>query len=168
MTASGGKSYTWGSAANWAGGIVPDAPGDTAALGAVAGGGTATISLNAAELVGGLTFSPGAGGRYVVNGGGIDALQMATTGGSASIAVNSGSAAINAPVVLNDNVNVTAASGTSLTISGSISQGNNSSGLTLSGGGNLTLSGVNTYTGGTTLNGGTLTVANAAALPKAA
>ena len=129
------------------------------------GGGTATITLGAAETLSSLTFSPGAGGSYVLSGSGADSLQLANGGNSASISVVSGSDAINAPVVLDNNLNVTAASGTSLTISGAISQSGGSRGLTLSGGGSLTLSGSDSYTGGTTISGGTLTVATPAALP---
>ena len=101
---------------------------------------------------------------YTLAQGSGGTLQLANGGSSASISITSGSDAINAPVVLDDNVNVTAASGTSLTISGAISQSGGSYGLTLSGGGSLTLSGANTYTGGTTVSGGTLDIAAPSAL----
>ena len=67
--------------------------------------------------------------------------------------------------MLESNANVAAASGTSLTISGAISESGGSAGLTFSGGGSVTLSGSDTYTGGTTINGATLTLSTAAALP---
>ena len=60
-TAAGGGAYSWDSSGNWQGGVVPNAVGDTALLGAVAGGGTATITLDAAETLSSLGFSPGAG-----------------------------------------------------------------------------------------------------------
>ncbi len=69
------------------------------------------------------------------------------------------------PVVLGNNLAVSATAGSSLTISGPVSQANAGTSVTLTGGGTLILSGSNTYTGGTTISGGTLEVANAAALP---
>ena len=122
------------------------------------GSGTATISLGSTQTVSGLTFSPAAGGSYVLSGGG-NLLQLANSS-SASISVTVGSNAISAPVVLENNVNVTAAGGSGLTISGAIGQSGGSEALTLSGSGSLTLSGSDSYTGGTTVNGGTLAVNN--------
>ena len=52
-----------------------------------------------------------------------------------------------------------------LTVSGDIGQSGGSFGLNVSGGGILTLSGIDSYTGGTTVSGGTLVLANASALP---
>ena len=52
-----------------------------------------------------------------------------------------------------------------MTISAPVNQANAGTSVTLTGGGTLILSGSNTYTGGTTISGGTLEVANAAALP---
>jgi autotransporter-associated beta strand protein len=129
------------------------------------GSGTATITLDAARTVSGLTFSPAAGGSYVLGGSGGNSLQFANSGSSASISVASGASAINAPVVLCDNVNVAAAGGTSLAISGPISQSGGSHGLTLSGGGSLALSGSDTYTGGTFVSDGLLVVNNSRAIP---
>ena len=88
-------------------------------------------------------------------------LQLANGGSAATISTTGGSDAINAPVVLESNVNVTVASGASLTISGAISQSGGGQGLTFSGGGSLTLSGSNSYSGGTTISGGTLAMTSA-------
>ena len=160
-SASGGGA--WSAGGNWQGGAAPNAVGDTALLGAAVGDNTATITLAAAETLSSLSFSPAAGGSYVLNGGG--ALQLAAGGGSASVSISSGAASINAPVVLESNASVTAANGASLTISGGISQGGGSAGLTFSGGGSLTLSGSDSYVGGTTIDGGALVAAAASALP---
>ena len=161
-SAAGSGTFSWGTSGNWQGGIAPNAVGDTALFGTAVGSGTATITLGSAQTVSGLTFSPGAGGSYALSGSGGNSLQLANGGSSASISVTAGSNAINAPVVLENNVNVTAASGSGLTISGAIGQSGGSQALTLSGSGSLTLSGNDSYTGGTTVNGGTLAVDNTA------
>jgi autotransporter-associated beta strand protein len=165
---SGGGTFIWGTGSNWQGGVAPGAAGDTddtAVLGVAVGSGTATITLGASQTLSSLTFSPAAGGSYALSGSGGNSLQLANGGSSASISVDSGSDTINAPVILGDNVNVTAAGGASLTISGSISESGGSHGLTLSGSGSLTISGSNSYSGGTTVNGGTLIVTSAGTLP---
>ena len=151
---------------HWQGGIAPNGAGDTAVLGTVVGSDTATITLSSAQTVSSLTFSPATGGSYVLSGSGGDSLQLAGAGlgSSALISVTSGSDAINAPVVLQNNVNVTAASGTSLTISGPIAETGGTQSLTLSGSGSLTLSGSGGYSGGTTVNGGTLFVTSSSAM----
>ena len=159
-SASGGGTFSWSSGGNWQGGIAPNAVGDTALLGTAVGSGTATITLGSAQTVSGLTFSPATGGSYVL--GGSNSLQLAGGGSSASISVTGGSDAINVPVVLQNNVNVTTATGSGLTISGAIGQSGGSQALTLSGSGSLALSGSDSYSGGTTVNGGTLVVNNTA------
>ena len=67
---------------------------------------------------------------------------------------------LNGPV-LPGSVTVTTASAYSITGGGSIG---GTTGLTMSGGGTLTLSTVNSYTGVTTVNGGTIVINNSAAL----
>jgi autotransporter-associated beta strand protein len=163
-TAAGGGTFSWGSGGNWQSGVVPGASGGAALLGAAVGSGTATITLDAAQSLSSLTFNPGTGGSYTLSGSAGDWLQLANSSSSASISVGSGASAINTPVVLGDDVNVTAAAGTSLLISGPISEGGGSQGLTFSGSGSLALSGTGTYTGGTTVSAGTLIVTSASAL----
>ena len=72
-SASGGGTFSWGAAGNWQGGIAPNAVGDTALFGTAVGSGTATITLGSAQIVSGLTFSPGAGGSYTLSGSGAGA-----------------------------------------------------------------------------------------------
>ncbi len=163
-TAGVGGTFPWDLGGNWQGGVAPDAVGDTAVLGAAVSNGTATITLDAARTVSSLTFSPGTGGSYDLSGSGASSLQLANSGSSASISVASGASAIDAPVVLGDNLNVTAAGGTGLTITGPISEIGGSRSLTLSGGGSLILSGTNTYTGSTIVSAGTLLINSANAL----
>ncbi len=162
--ATGGGSFTWSNAGNWQGGVVPGAAGGAAVFGAAVGSGTATITLDTALTLGSLTFSPGAVGSYILTSSGGSSLQLANSGGSASISVASGSDAINAPIILGDSVNVSVVDGTSLKVLGPISQSGGSDGLTLSGGGSLTLSGTNSYTGGTVVSSGTLVVTSPSAL----
>jgi adhesin/invasin len=162
-TAAGGGTFNWSSGGNWQGNV-PNGVGEVAVLGAAVGSGTATITLNTAQTLGGLAFSPGTGGSYVVNGSGGNSLQLAIDfangASSAWISVAGGSSSISAPVQVDNNVNVTAAGGTSLVISGPISQSGGSQSLTFSGGGRLTLSGTNTYTGGTVVTSGALIATN--------
>ena len=70
-----------------------------------------------------------------------------------------GTHAINAPLVLNDNLTVS--NNGSLTVGGAIVNGaNGPMAITVSGGGLLVLAGGNTYSGNTTISGGTLTLAH--------
>ena len=57
------------------------------------------------------------------------------------------------------------AAGSSLTLSGGIGENSPGMSLTEDGGGLLILSGTNTYTGGTTVDAGTLVLASNTALP---
>ena len=79
--------------------------------------------------------------------------------GTATISDSGGNHTIVAPVILESNLNVSATTGSALAIAGGISETNGSQLLSFSGGGELTLSGTNTYTGGTTVSGGTLDIA---------
>ena len=164
-TPTGGGTFSWGSSGNWQNGVVPGVAGSAALLGATVGSSTATITLSALESLSSLTFSPATGGSYALSASGANSLQLANSGSPALITITNSTSAINAPVVLGDNVNVAAASGTSMVISGNISQTGGSHGVTVSGSGKLTLSGINTYTGGTFVTGGTLLVTASSALP---
>lgn len=70
---------------------------------------------------------------------------------------------ISAPLVLAGNLVVSTSVGDSLDLSGNV--GGEAASLTLSGGGQLILSGSNIYGGGTVVNAGMLYVTNSAALP---
>ena len=164
--AVGGGTFHWGTTSNWQSGIVPGVVGDAALFGGTVGSNPATILLDASRSLSNLTFSAATGGSYTLSGSGGYSLQLANGGNSASITVTSGSSSINAPVVLGDNLNVAAATGTSLSISQPISESGGSHALTLSGGGTLTLSGTkNTFTGGVVVTAGTLNVTTPTAIP---
>ena len=98
---------------------------------------------------------------------GVLTLDSGFAGSTASISVTVGQHTISAPVVLNQGVGIgimTTAAGTGLTISGPISDGGRTNGISLSGGGTLTLAGANTYSGGTLFYGGVLNINSDAAL----
>jgi autotransporter-associated beta strand protein len=91
--------------------------------------------------------------------------------GNAGISVFVGNHSIIAPLVLGPtpgsaNITINITTGNSLTLSGNISEAAGSVGtLTVGGNGTLILSGNNTYTGNTTINGGTLSYTNASLPP---
>ena len=151
-------SGNWSPAGNWTG-DVPNATGAVAAINASTAA-SRTITLDAPQTVGTL-FLGNAGGTtvgYTLNGTGSNTLSLNNSGSGAVIAVTDGTHAVNAPVVLADNLQV-CGSNTGWTLSfgaaGSIAGGYS---LTMSGNGTLILSGQNTYTGATTLTAGVLNV----------
>ena len=95
---------------------------------------------------------------------------MDNTGGTASTAeifVTSGTHAISAPVGLAEALTIVPSAGTTLAISGVISNyyPGVAESLTLAGPGALILSASNTYSGGTTVTSGTLMATTAGAIP---
>ncbi len=149
-------SGNWSSTGNWTGGR-PNAIGVVAAINASTTA-AQTITLDAPETVGTL-FLGNSGGTtvgYTLSGTGSNTLTLNNSGNGAVIAVSDGAHAINAPVVLADNLQVcgdntgwTLSFGTAGIISGTYA-------LNMSGNGTLTLAGQNTYTGVTTLSSGVL------------
>jgi autotransporter-associated beta strand protein len=93
---------------------------------------------------------------YTIAQGSGGTLQFQGAGNSGSLIDANDNLAISAPLSLASNLEVSPASGITVTVSGGII-GNGAS-LTQDGPGTLILSGVNTYTGGTTILGGTLVV----------
>ena len=103
-----------------------------------------------------LTFVPASG---VVTIGGTNTLTIAT---SAGISDNATAPAqtIDANVALGAAQTWSVANGGTLTVGGVISNAASATGLTLAGTGTVVLTATNTYTGGTTVNGGTLQLGN--------
>ena len=137
--------------------------------------GTGTFTLNGANSYTGPTTV--IAGTLVLSGGAAvsDFSDVSLVGNTAVLQVNT-SKTISALAGTQAGSKVTLGNGAVLTIgggngnttfSGSISGGNNTSGLTKTGAGIFTLTGTNTYTGPTTVNAGTLALAGGAALSDA-
>src|SRR5208282_1365769 len=119
--------------------------------------------------------SAGASLGYTLSGSGSNDLTLNSSGtplagAEATITVSGGSHAIDAPVVLADNLLVMTGGSNAWTLSfgtaSSITDGGAGYSLTMSGsGGTLILSGTNTYGGGTIVDAGTLLITNDTALP---
>ena len=152
-------SGSWSNAGNWIGGV-PDAIGAGALINAPTA--TAlTITVDAPQTLGTLLLgdSAAAGAGYTLTGTGTNTLTLNNSGSGATIVVPNGTHAVNVPIVLNDNLTIS--NNASLTLGGAIADGSNGPmGITLSGSGRLMLAGANTYSGNTTISGGTLTLAN--------
>ncbi len=174
--ASGGAQAAWvvDASGNWTVGTnwssnpsVPHAAGDLATLGV--GSALRTVTLNANEAVGGLALT-NANSFVVANVG--NTLTLDNNGHGATVSATAGSAnVIQTALALNDTAQVTVAAGSALAISGSvINRSGVSKTMTVNGAGITTLAGANSYgpaagSVGTILTGGgTLQVANAAAL----
>jgi autotransporter-associated beta strand protein len=158
------------------GGVVGGASGASATMADLETG-NSTTTLDATWTLGLLTFNslqytyniaPGTGGSLVMDNtiNSADAAINDVAGGSATS--GGGSAPnyteyITAPVKLVSNTDVTVTRSTDLLyVSGNIT---GTAALSMSGAGTLQLTGTNTYSGGTTLNSGTLLVSTAVALP---
>jgi len=160
----------WGASANWkdsVGGGRSGAPGilgyatDTATFGPIVSSGVAAVALDgAAPVLSNLIFSNSNASYWILQGTGTTGLTLTgTNGGSpAAMTVISGKHWVDAPIVLGSNL-VVSSSG-SLTVSGNISDSGLAKSLTLDGDGELVLSGMNSYSGGTVVNAGTLIVTN--------
>ena len=165
LTAVQGGSGSWNLdgngaisvAANWAGGV-PSEAGDAATFGPVISA-PRTVTVDVPTTFGSMIFQSSQG--YTIAGSNSITLDM--PGGSPQITVLAGSQTIAAPLVLEGNLSIGTSAGDSLDLSGGISGGTAS--LTLSGGGELILSGSASYSGGTLVEAGTLVVTAADALP---
>jgi autotransporter-associated beta strand protein len=127
--------------------------------------GTATVTLDGSHTLSGLTFNDTAGSYSITTGTGGN-LTLVATSGAVTLANSGGSHSISASVALGSNLNVTTAVGSKLAISGPVTQVNTGTSLNLGGSGTLVLSGSDSYSGGTTVNSGTLDVNSAQALPR--
>ncbi len=155
---------TWSGTANWTGGV-PGSGQDTAVFGTVLTSGTATVTLDSSRSLASLGFSTTGADSYVISPSAGVALTLANTATSTAALSNSGgNHTINAPIVLGSNLNVSAATGSALTIAGGISESSTGTSVSVSGGGEVILSGTDTYTGGTNVTAATLAITSASAL----
>ena len=136
-------SSTWTTASNWSGNTIADGSGYTANFSTVdVPAGTLTVSLNASRTIGNLIFgdtNTGTAGSWLVSNGGTSSYILTLAGTTPTITTN------------------TLGTSATTTIDAII---DGTSGLTKKGAGTLILSGANTFTGGTTLAGGTLQIGN--------
>ncbi len=147
----------WSSPASWSGGYIPGAPQDTAVFGAVLTTGTANVNLDFPASLAGLTFGPSGSASYLISSASTG-LTLSNTAGPATLASSTGTNTIAVPITLQSNLSISASPGSVLTVSGAIEETGGSRSLTFSGGGKLILSGVNGYSGGTTVSNGTVVV----------
>ncbi len=153
----------YGTAANWTPQQVPNGPAQVATFGT---GSQNSISVNGAYTVGQLNFNnggnSGAPTNYTLSGNG--SLTLNNSGNGTSVNVSSGglqpALGVSLTLTLADSSLTTTfniASGSSLDVAGPINQSGGAQQIILTGGGTLSLdNGTNTYTGGTTVNSGTL------------
>ena len=152
-TPSGPTNATWNSTSggswsvgtNWSGGM-PGNPQDTAVLGAVlTAATTAAVTLDSNRSLASLGFNDTAASyRSRVNGSRVDPGQH--DGRPRRRSATAAAPLIDAPIVLGSNLNVTASTGSELTIAGSLTETNSDTSLSVSGGGELILSGTSSYT----------------------
>jgi autotransporter-associated beta strand protein len=160
---AGGGS--WGTGTNWNWNRAPKNLGDIATLGNAIAGASAALTLDGNRTLSSLTFNNTSGGSYTISPGTSipsSTLILANQGSSAAtITVLAGNHSITAPVEMDSNVTLSAASGSGLNISGPISESGGTKFLAKTGNGILTLSASNTYTGATQINGGVLELTSA-------
>gem|GEM_PF-823897 len=155
ITSTGGLGWVgsainnyWSNSVNWAGGQIPQA-GDQLIFDGQTGLNN-TNDLAAHTQFSGIFFNSTAG-AFTLNSNAVDLL-------SGVVNLSANTQTLNLPLVLAANGLVFDANAGSLVVNGAISETNGSFGLAKSGAYTLTLAGANTYTGGTILNAGTLSV----------
>ena len=165
------QSGNWSGGANWTTGTAPGGAGQAAVVN-VSTTAAQTVTLDAPVTLGALLLgnSSGTSTGYILSGSGTNQLTLDNSGSGATIEVTDGTHAINAPVVLNDNLAVTGSGLTAWTLgfgtAGGITESGGSRTLSLNAAnGTLVLGGSNGYTGGTVVEAGTLIATTNAAVP---
>ena len=142
---------------NWTGINNPPLSGDSLAFGAAGtAGASLTADQTAAISYAGITFNSGASAYTIGGANGITLTGNVTNNGTSLETLNFPIAATAVRTF------TTTAGGGDLTLGGIFS--GTGGGITTSGGGTVTLSGANTYTGVTTVNGGTLAFSGSGSL----
>ena len=158
-------SDVYGNSAQWSPQAFPTGAGQSATFGNGSGvtvnASSVTVTIDNAYTLGSLTFNNTLGTTYSLATDGVVGHGLTLNSGagtSSSITVTTGSPIISTSLTLADaggNAFVISPS-TQLTVSGTISETGGSRAMSLSGGGTLTLSSANIYSGGTTVSAGTL------------
>lgn len=126
-----------------------------------------TVNLDEPVTLGMLQFGNSANDNvgYTLFGSGTNTLTMNNSGSGATIVVADGTHAVNAPVILEDNLAISGSGTLSFGSSSSITDNGGGYSLTMNGaGGILILSGSDNYSGGTIVAAGTLIVDSSNAL----
>lgn len=123
---------------------------------------TVTVTVDGAVVVGSLAFTNTQGTGYVLAGDGVagHGITLDGNGAGATVSIAPGVAAlqqIQTNLTLADNTTFDIVAGGSLRVSGGIGETGGSHSITLISGGTLTIDAPSSYTGGTTVNNGTLT-----------
>ena len=154
---AGGGNWGSGGGTVWSAGIDPSSSNAIAYFGTLSSG---SVTLDQARTVNGLILSNSAG--YALSGSPTLTLAPSANIGGASINNAAGSNSIAVPILMGGNLALTGAG--TLSLSGNIGDGGNGYALTNNNTGRVTLSGSNSYSGGTFINAGTLVASNANAL----
>jgi fibronectin-binding autotransporter adhesin len=146
----------WGTNANWTSGAYANGVSAQANfLGLI--NQARTVTVNNAYTIGSMTFN-NANSYTIATDGNAAHILTINNNGLGVIGVTAGNHTISAPLKLVDNLEITPASSTGLTISGGITESSAGRTVTLDGAGNVTFSGAsaNSYTGLTTVSSGNL------------
>jgi autotransporter-associated beta strand protein len=137
----------------------------------VSGGGQVTIASGGSLTVGNSVNLGPNGTLSVLTGGTLAIASLAEGASPASLELSggelqaTGAFTSTVPLVIDTNSGTVDTNGFGVALAGAIGGGTGNGGLIKTGAGTLTLSGANSYQGGTVVSGGTLVVDTAAALP---
>ncbi len=148
----------WSNGANWVGGVAPNAIDDHARFPAGFPNAASAITVTGSQTIGQITML---GTGSTISG---DILVVDTSGANGIFTFGATGWDIQNGITLNDHLTVDVGNTFTGTLSGIIADGAAGSTLTKIGDGTLILSGVNTYTGLTSVTAGVLNVQNASAL----
>jgi autotransporter-associated beta strand protein len=149
------SSSVWSTSTNWVTNVTPNAVGAQANFFSHITA-PVTVTVDGNFTVGTITFN-NANSYTVASSNGTNKLTL-DNGGTALIATQLGAHTISAPLTLANNLQLNSSAGSSLTLSGVISETGGSRNVTVQDAGTVTFSGTaaNTYTGSTTVSTGTL------------
>ncbi len=155
------STQAWNVNANWNNGAAYPNGASAVAVVNSAIGANQTINLNQGIVLGGLFMGSGGGAFTVAGNGGT--LTFNNSPGAAWLTESPAASGdiISSPVTVNGSLRITNTSVNDLTLAGNISSA--PSGIIING--DVVLSGVNSYTGGTVVNSGNLNFSTSAAIP---